>query len=51
MNKDLLGKILLIVGIIAISTFLIIEAFQISISFGFFAIGLICFIIAIFLSD
>lgn len=51
MNKDLLGKILLIVGVIAIAIFFIIEAFQISSSFGFFAIGLICFIIAIFLLD
>lgn len=51
MNKDILGKILLVAGIIALSTFFIIEAFQVSISFGIFVIGVICFSIAIFFLD
>ena len=51
MNKDILGKILLIVGVVAIAIFLIIEAFQVSISLGFFIIGIICFTIGIFFFD
>lgn len=43
MDKEKISKILLIFGILTIALFLIIESFKISITFGIFVIGLICF--------
>lgn len=43
MDKEKIGKILLIFGFLMLILWFIIESFKISISFGIFMIGLICF--------
>ena len=49
MDKEKIGKILLIFGTLTIALFLIIESFKVSITFGIFVIGVICFELAMFL--
>ncbi len=43
MDEEKIGKILLIFGFLMLILWFIIESFKISISFGIFMIGLICF--------
>lgn len=43
MDEEKIGKILLIIGFLMLILWFIIESFKISISFGIFMIGLICF--------
>ena len=49
MDKEKIGKILLIFGILTIALFLIIEGFKVSITFGIFVTGVICLGLAMFL--
>lgn len=51
MDKEKIGKILLIFGILTIALFLIIESFKISTTFGIFVTGVICFGLGIILLD
>lgn len=51
MDEEKIGKILLIFGFLMLILWFIIESFKISITFGIFVIGVICFWLGIILLD